>query len=44
MTIAKLELIRRLLLQLVSMVEDELRVRGVPVRERTITHSDYQRS
>ena len=33
MTITKLHLIRRLLLQLVGMVEAELRDRGVPVGE-----------
>lgn len=38
MTIAKLQLIRRLLLQLVAMVDDELHARGV----RTIVNRDYQ--
>lgn len=39
MTIAKLQLIKRLLLQLVAMIDDELRARGA-LREYTIT--DYQ--
>jgi hypothetical protein len=38
MTIAKLHTIRRLLLQLVAMIDAELRDRGVP----TIQASDYQ--
>jgi hypothetical protein len=38
MTIAKLQLIRRLLLQLVAMVDDELRMRGA----LTIQPSEYQ--
>jgi hypothetical protein len=37
MTIAKLQLIRRLLLQLVAMVDEELRMRGAVVGAR-----DYQ--
>lgn len=40
MTIAKLQLIRRLLLQLVAMIEVELRDRGVPI---TINTNDYPR-
>jgi hypothetical protein len=42
MTITKLRLIRRLLLQLVEMVNAELRDRGVPVGE-TIDISNYPR-
>lgn len=42
MTIAKLQLIHRLLLQLVGMVAAELRDRGVPVDE-TITIRHYPR-
>ena len=38
MTIAKLQLMRRLLLQLVALIEVELRDRGVP----TINARDYQ--
>lgn len=38
MTIAKLQLIRRLLLQLVAMVDEELRARGA----QTISARDYQ--
>jgi hypothetical protein len=41
MTIAKLQLIRRLLLQLVAMVESELRERGA-LPDRTISAHDYQ--
>lgn len=39
MTIAKLQLIRRLLLQLVGMIDEELRMRGAMVNAR-----DYQQS
>lgn len=38
MTIAKLQMIRRLLLQLLAMVDAELRERGVP------TVANYQRT
>jgi hypothetical protein len=41
MTIQKLQLIKRLLLQLVAMVDDELRARGA-LREQTISIRDYQ--
>ena len=40
MTIAKLHVIRRLLLQLVAMIDAELRDRGVP---QTISGNDYPR-
>lgn len=40
MTIAKLHTIRRLLLQLVAMIDAELRDRGVPI---TINSNDYPR-
>jgi hypothetical protein len=38
MTIAKLQLMRRLLLQLVAMIDEELQQRGVP----TISTREYQ--